>query len=641
MSDTESEHDESTFTPEQAKLSRKLGRAKFTKLARSITDGIALFKAPAVLAEQRDTLTDLYEECMRMHTIFTADVTAGQAVPEKEKAEKWATALDDVYRKVCNDIDAYVQGKEAADNLAKQQLLEEENAARNAQIAADTFLAHQLLDARQETAAAKAAMEAATAKATTAVEQHEAAVRNAAHLTSVIDTQREALKRRHDEEDDAIARKRLAEDNARAEARKRMDNGTIPPSQHHQVPMSSTPNRHAVTTDRPDLSLIDSQSTYRRYDTTGTWRADASTIPNTVDAWIFLPFEPLSQIAGGADAMVTMAMLSKAKPFGGEPRDWPMFIQTVKSMVHDVFPADVQRLTMLSTMLASRIREGMSQIFNTPLAYRAALTELHRKYGHPHLVVRSYVQHLMSISLCQGGEALETFSTQLNGAVATLDAAGYGHELESSVALEGLVSKLPDNLLARWGRNVTRLFPRIPTLRDLNAWLGFELMGMKNVQGVRPSMQAVATSASSSQYSNRQQQQAQPSNWNRGGNQSSYRATTHHKPIEFFPTVNAVAVDQSGSSKCNVCNEEPGHALESCDKFITMTVDARAKMVWDLDNCFRCLGRHHLSRDCKKNLRCAEMNCGSSAHHTLIHGAARAAPGHQGRASGRGRCWGQ
>jgi len=218
--------------------------------------------------------------------------------------------------------------------------------------------------------------------------------------------------------------------------------------------------------------------------------------------------------------------------------------------IHDNFPSDVQRLTMLSTMLAAPIRVGMSQIFNTPQAYRAALQELHRKYGHPHLVVRSYIQHLMAISLCDKKEGLETFSTQLNGAVATLDAVGYGHELESSVALEGLASKLPSHLLTRWGRNVTRLFPRIPTLRDLNSWLGIELMGMKNVQNINPPTQTAATHSSAnaqSHYSNRNQQQGSSSNWNRNG---TYRATTNKPNSGFLPTVNAIAVEQN-SSKCN------------------------------------------------------------------------------------------
>ena len=220
--------------------------------------------------------------------------------------------------------------------------------------------------------------------------------------------------------------------------------------------MSSTPNRHVNFLS--EFSLIDPQSSFRRYDTTGSGGSDATTIPNTIDAWIFQPFEPVVQATGAGDAMISMTLLAKANTFGGEARDWPMFIQTVKSMIHDVFPTDVQRLTMLSTMLAPPIRVGMSQIFNTPQAYRSALQELHRKYGHPHLVVRSYIRHLMSISVCDGGDGLETFSTQLNGAVATLDASGYGHELESSVALESLAAKLPGHLITRWGRNVTRHF---------------------------------------------------------------------------------------------------------------------------------------------------------------------------------------
>ena len=327
--------------------------------------------------------------------------------------------------------------------------------------------------------------------------------------------------------------------------------------------------------------------------------------------------------------MITMAVLEKAKPFGGEPRDWPVFIQMVKSMIHDVFQSDVLRLSMLSTMLTLPIREGMSQIFNTQLAYRAALHDLHRKYGHPHLVVRSYIQHLMSISLNHGDEALETFSTQLNGAVATLDAAGYGHELESSVALEGLVSKLPPHLLTRWGRNVTRLFPRVPTLRDLNDWLSLELMGIRNVKGAR---QLAQTSLASTSTANPSRNLG--SGWGRGG--TSYRPTTSNsKPTELVPTINAIAVVQPGVSKCAVCHEEPGHALERCTQFLEMTADARAKAVWDMENCFRCLGRNHKALQCKKTLRCAEGGCNSENHHTLIHGAARAAPTAS-QTSGRG-----
>ncbi|KZR95818.1 Uncharacterized protein APZ42_010195, partial [Daphnia magna] len=57
------------------------------------------------------------------------------------------------------------------------------------------------------------------------------------------------------------------------------------------------------------------------------------------------------------------------------------------------------------------------------------------------------------------------------------------------------------------------------------------------------------------------------------------------------------------------------------------SADDRAKAVFDLDNCFRCLGHNHLCRECKKSLRCKV--CNNASHNTLIHGASRAAPGHQ------------
>ena len=40
------------------------------------------------------------------------------------------------------------------------------------------------------------------------------------------------------------------------------------------------------------------------------------------------------------------------------------------------------------------------------------------------MVIHSYIQHLMAISIYEVEANLETFSTQLNGVVDTLDAAG-------------------------------------------------------------------------------------------------------------------------------------------------------------------------------------------------------------------------
>jgi len=190
-----------------------------------------------------------------------------------------------------------------------------------------------------------------------------------------------------------------------------------------------------------------------------------------------------------------MAMINNLKPFDGDARDWPMFIQTFKNMVHDVFPSDAVRLTMLISMLHNRLREGLCQILSSPQAYREALIELRRKYGHPHLVMRTYIHHLTALEPMAGGLALQTFSSQLHGAVSTLQASGYGHELESSLALETLVRKLSPVLIARWGRYVNRILPVIPTLREFDSWVDEQVMAEKNVQ---PAHMFIAPKPSSS-----------------------------------------------------------------------------------------------------------------------------------------------
>jgi hypothetical protein len=304
-----------------------------------------------------------------------------------------------------------------------------------------------------------------------------------------------------------------------------------------------------------------------------------------------------------------MAMLPNLPQFGGDPREWPMFIQSFKSMVHDVFNSDAQRLAMLHSRLAPRLREGMSQVLTAPMAYRDALKELHRKYGHPHLVVRSYIQGLMELPSIREGEEIDHFSAKLHGAVATLEASGYGHELNSSVVLNGIVAKLPHSMVARWGRRVNQILPRTPTLRDLDTWVEEEMMSVKNVREVKTS-------------------------------NSTPRRTLHgaprRAPLPFQPTIHFVGEKEKEQqiergealNKCTVCETAPGHRLALCPKFIAMEPTKRAQTVFDLGNCFRCLGRNHSSHECRKTDAICGMKGCNQRHHTLLHGADRVAKNH-------------
>ncbi len=67
------------------------------------------------------------------------------------------------------------------------------------------------------------------------------------------------------------------------------------------------------------------------------------------------------------------------------------------------------------------------------------------------------------------------------------------------------------------------------------------------------------------------------------------------------------------------------HRLALCPKFIAMEPTQRAQTVFDLGNCFRCLGRNHSSHGCRRTDAICGMKGCNQRHHTLLHGADRVA----------------
>lgn len=180
-----------------------------------------------------------------------------------------------------------------------------------------------------------------------------------------------------------------------------------------------------------------------------------------IDAWIFDPFTEATGTTDLNTALVLMASLPKNDvKFNGDPNQWPMFIQTVKNMVHDVTPFNAQRINLVRNMLHEDLQRAFGQILSSPLTYQQALQDLWSWYGRPHLVVQAYIKDLRSIpSLKEHDiESFGSFQQRLHGAICSLESAGYGHELTSSIALSDLVEKLPNRMASDWGKHVHKLF---------------------------------------------------------------------------------------------------------------------------------------------------------------------------------------
>jgi len=105
--------------------------------------------------------------------------------------------------------------------------------------------------------------------------------------------------------------------------------------------------REAVDSDPDDESLEDPGSSKSYTDVSNH---GAAVTDKSVDGWIYQPFEETPTRKRRTNG-VTMAMLPNLKQFAGDPRDWPVFKQTFKSMVHDMFASDAHRCFLATYVL--------------------------------------------------------------------------------------------------------------------------------------------------------------------------------------------------------------------------------------------------------------------------------------------------
>jgi hypothetical protein len=102
----------------------------------------------------------------------------------------------------------------------------------------------------------------------------------------------------------------------------------------------------------------------------------------------------------------------------------------------------------------------------------------------------------------------------------------------------------------------------------------------------------------------------------------NFRRTPRESNRDEFARSLATKVNEEDASKgkteevqCAMCGK--AHELESCNNYMDMEVKARKEFAKTKGLCFGCLGKGHLSRDCKRRKRCDSCK---RAHPTSLHG---------------------
>ena len=127
----------------------------------------------------------------------------------------------------------------------------------------------------------------------------------------------------------------------------------------------------------------------------------------------------------------TFVTKMRTKLFDGSPKDWPHFIASYESFVHNTALPDHQKLLILNDVLSPEVRKIMAYLLQSPNTYEAAINELQKRYGDKIALVRYHIQGLLNFPICKSNDhqALYEFSSQLHDTVATMQALGEADKL--------------------------------------------------------------------------------------------------------------------------------------------------------------------------------------------------------------------
>ena len=270
--------------------------------------------------------------------------------------------------------------------------------------------------------------------------------------------------------------------------------------------------------------------------------------------------------------------------FDGNPLNYHYFVAMFKEVVENKIEDPLGRLTRLIQLTTGEAKELIKHcIQETPSSgYVHAKQLLEEQYGNKFRVATAYVKEIKSWPALREGSSAEyrRLFRFLVKCQALMSGGQCLSELDSPEILRCLQSKLPKKGQESWNRkvlNIRKKSGREPLYSDFFEFFDYECNLMNDPMYSREALKEFDEDKLPKQRSN-------------------VRAT------------------EVAEVPCVFC--EGAHDIEECSEFKGKDLPERSQ--WCMDNriCFGCLGRGHLSRNCKNRRTCSICK---KSHPTILH----------------------
>nr|XP_033951031.1 uncharacterized protein LOC117455577 [Pseudochaenichthys georgianus]XP_033951039.1 uncharacterized protein LOC117455577 [Pseudochaenichthys georgianus] len=261
-----------------------------------------------------------------------------------------------------------------------------------------------------------------------------------------------------------------------------------------------------------------------------------------------------------------------------------------------------EKMLYLESYLAGEARKAVEGFFyrNSEDAYHSAWAVLQDRYGNPFIVQKAFRDKLMKWPKIDLNDpiALREFADFLQGCVEAIPHVKGLSILNDCEENHKLLQKLPEWMVHRWSRI---LVEELDKFGDYPSFARFTEFTQKEARiACNPIVFPLLmknTTTTDERFLRR--------------TKALNTSTEMNEPTsETFVTSNS-----KPWPPCLVCKDET-HGIARCPTFTAKTTDEKKTLIHENNLCFGCLGKGHISKDCKRRHTCSTC---SRRHPTCLH----------------------
>ena len=264
-----------------------------------------------------------------------------------------------------------------------------------------------------------------------------------------------------------------------------------------------------------------------------------------------------------------------------------------------------ERLHYLKRYVSGAVKDVIEGFFllSTDTAYAEAKTTLDKRYEDPFVIANAFRDKLEKWPKIPpkdgtGLQKIADFLQQCSVAMQTIKSLSI---LNDDRENRKLLTKLPDWIVARWGRNTTHWKEtkgEYPPFKNFDEFIAQEA---KIACDPLTSIQSL-----------------------RGSSSQVFQKTRYKQDKNIFESRSFLSeaneTDQkglsvSGKTNCELCKKS--HDLDQCRIFLAKSLTERKTFIKEKGLCFACLQSNHISRKCKHRKKCKVC---AKFHPTSLHG---------------------